>query len=337
MNDHGATSALEVVEKPVPTKQPVPAGASRQGAGQSAIKVRELVKTYGSLRAVDGLSFTVARGEIFALLGPNGAGKTTTVEILEGYRTADSGEALILGRDPIKQGHELKQHIGLMLQQSTLYERIKVREAIELFCSYYDNPRDPEALIRLFGLETHKNVYFENLSGGLKQRLSAALAIAGNPKVACLDEPTGAMDPQMRLQTWDIIRDLRQHGVTILLTTHSMDEAQRLADRVAIIDHGRLVRLGTPEELTGVSAAEIVTFHGPEGLSLAQLRALPFMTDVREDRPGAYTLTTSNALDTVAALAAWRDQTRTKVDNLRVSGATLEDVFLRLTGSEVRD
>lgn len=305
--------------------------------GVDAVVVRDLVKTYGSLRGVDGLSFTVQHGQIFALLGPNGAGKTTTVEILEGYRRADSGEVRVLGFDPVKQGHELKERMGLMLQQTALYQQIKVKEALALFCSYYPHPREPRALADLVGLGDKLSASFEDLSGGQKQRLSLALALAGNPQLVFLDEPTAAMDPQMRLQTWDIITGLRNQGVTLLMTTHYMEEAQRLADRVAIVDHGKLVAFGTPEQLTNASATEIVTFSGPEHLPPDELRRLPGVKRVSENRAGAYTVSTDDALNFVAALAAWRDRTGMQLGGLRVAGATLEDVFLQMTGEEVRD
>lgn len=301
-----------------------------------AVVAQDLVKTYGAIRAVDGLSFSVQRGEIFALLGPNGAGKTTTVEILEGYRPADGGEVQVLGLDPIAQGHELKERMGLMLQQTALYEHIEVMEALQLFCSYFRNPRSPADLAAMVGLQHHLAVRFGGLSGGQKQRLSLALALAGNPEIVFLDEPTAAMDPQMRLQTWDIITDLKKQGVTLLLTTHYMEEAQRLADHVAIVDHGKLVAFGTPEELTAVSAREIVSFTAPAGM-LSEIGALPEVEAAREDRPGVYSLTTNDALNLVTALAAWRDRTGSVVAGLRVSGATLEDVFLQMTGERVRD
>lgn len=307
------------------------------GNGADAVIVRDLTKTYGQLRAVDELSFSVKHGEIFALLGPNGAGKTTTVEILEGYRRADSGEVQVLGYDPIKQGRELKERMGLMLQQTALYQQIKVMEALTLFCSYYRDARDPKALATLVGLEDHGSASFEDLSGGQKQRLSLALALAGNPELVFLDEPTAAMDPQMRLQTWDIITGLRQQGVSLLMTTHNMEEAQRLADHVGIIDHGKLVAFGTPEQLTSVSATEIISFSGPEHVPLDELRRLPGVKGVSEDRPGVYVISTGNALDLVAALAAWRDRAGVEIRGLRVAGATLEDVFLQMTGEEVRD
>lgn len=309
-----------------------------QGDGDGpAIVVQNLVITYGSLRAVDDLSFSVQSGEIFALLGPNGAGKTSTVEMLEGYRRPDSGTVRVLDYDPISQGHEMKEQIGLMLQQTALYQKIKVREAIDLFTSYYDHPKPAAELIELAGLQKHRDATFDSLSGGQKQRLSLALAMAGNPRVAFLDEPTASMDPQARLQTWELIQGLRQSGVTVLLTTHYMEEAQHLADHVAIIDHGKLVALGTPEELVGASATETISFTGPEGIALKEFQGLTGVQGAQEVRPGVYNLTTSQPLDCVEALAGWRRGRQVELGALRVSGASLEDVFLQLTGQEVRD
>jgi ABC-2 type transport system ATP-binding protein len=227
--------------------------------GVEAVVVNGLVKLYGQIAAVDGLSFTVGRGEIFALLGPNGAGKTTTVETLEGYRKPDRGTVRVLGYDPIKQGRRVKQQIGFMPQHTAIYDQIKVCEAVSLFASYYANPRDGAELIERVGLQTHVNAYFSTLSGGQKQRLSLALALVGDPRLVFLDEPSLAMDPQARVQTWDLIRGLREDGITVLLTTHNMEEAERLADRMAIIDRGKLLAVGRPEELIGAPACEVIT------------------------------------------------------------------------------
>jgi ABC-2 type transport system ATP-binding protein len=309
----------------------------RSDGAEYAITLRDLRKSYGPLQAVDGLSLAVERGEILALLGPNGAGKTTTVEILEGYRRPDSGEVRVLGQDPLKAGRDLKEQVGIMLQQTSLYEMIRVREALDVFCGYYRNPRAASDLIKLIGLESQAETYFVNLSGGQKQRLSLALAIAGNPRVAFLDEPTASMDPQMRLQTWEIIDDLRAGGVTIVLTTHYMEEAQRLANHVAIIDHGGLIAFGTPEDLMRSAASEVVRFTAPPQLDLTPLRSISGMAQIVEERAGAYVFTTSDALDAVAKLATWARERDVPVKDLRVTGASLEDVFLQLTGTPVRE
>lgn len=302
-----------------------------------AIVVENLVKRYGQIRAVDGLSFAVQRSEIFALLGPNGAGKTTTVETLEGYRKPDAGHVRVLGLDPIKQGRTLKQQIGLMLQQTAIYENIRVGEAVGMFASYYAKPQDATALIAKVGLESQVNASFGTLSGGQKQRLSLALALVGNPRLVFLDEPTASMDPQARLQTWELIRRLRESGITVLLTTHYMEEAQRLADRVAIIDHGKLLAIGTPEELIGASAAEIITFSGPAGLSFEAMEQELGDLKVQEERPGSYAVRTSDSLAGAAWLHGWSLQNQITISDFRVSSTTLEDIFLQLTGSEVRD
>ncbi len=302
----------------------------------TAISISDLVKHYGDIKAVDGLSFSVKTAEIFALLGPNGAGKTTTVEMMEGYRRPDSGQVRVLGLDPIRQGHSMKQRIGLMLQQTTIYSQIKVDEAVAMFASYYKNPRDPAELIDLVGLASHKGSYFSNLSGGQKQRLSLALALVGGPDLVFLDEPTAAMDPQARLQTWDIIRDLKAGGVTVLLTTHYMEEAQRLADRVAIIDHGKLLALGTPESLIGATSGEVITFTGPLGLKKESLETF-LGAPVKEVRPGAYAVNSADPLSAAGRLNEWRQRENVEIADFRVTGATLEDIFLQLTGSKVRD
>jgi ABC-2 type transport system ATP-binding protein len=289
------------------------------------------------LRAVDGLSFTVKRGEVFALLGPNGAGKTTTVEMLEGYRKPDGGELRVLGLDPLRAGRAVRERIGLMLQATALYDKITVWEALRLFTSYYARGRDPRELLDLIGLRERRDARFEDLSGGQKQRLSLGLALAGNPELVFLDEPTAAMDPQARLQTWEIVEGLRRGGVTVVLTTHYMEEAQRLADHVAIVDHGRLVAFGTPAELTALSGGEVVTFTARGGLDAADLQDLPGAADVRQPRPGEWSLTTSDAVGTVAGLARLREARGLAIERLTVTGASLEDVFLQLTGNEVRD
>ncbi|MGH2447703.1 MAG: ABC transporter ATP-binding protein [Chloroflexota bacterium] len=328
-NSQNSAEGFAMIETQATPREP---GVSDTG---DTIRVSNLVKTYGSLRAVDDLSFSVRSGEIFALLGPNGAGKTTTVEILEGYRDATSGEVRVLGFNPRTQGTAMKEHIGLMLQQTAMYELVKVGEVVRLFASYYQHPRSFDEMIELVGLQSHRNSFYKNLSGGQKQRLSLALALVGNPEVVFLDEPTGSMDPQMRLQTWDIIKDMRNSGVTVLLTTHYMEEAQRLADTVAIMDHGKLLVMGTPEQLTAGSGSEVVTFNAPPRLT--DLAELPDASSIQEERAGVYSVTTSDALSFSAALARYRDDHDIPIENLRVAGASLEDIFLRLTGEEVRE
>src|SRR5256886_2694541 len=259
-------------------KTPVP--------GNEAIVVDNLSKSYGSHRVVDQLQFTVHRGEVFALLGPNGAGKTTTVETLEGYRTPDGGSVRVLGLDPIRQAQALKPQIGVMLQQDGLYPGLTAREVLRLFAGYYQHPQDIDKLLERVGLTSAAKTRCRRLSGGQKRRLALAVALVGNPALLFLDEPTAGMDPQARLATWEIIRNLQQQGTTVLLTTHMMDEAERLADRVAIIDHGQLIALDTPARLTGVQNATIVRFVAPAGLDCIQLAALPSAQKAEEIQIG---------------------------------------------------
>lgn len=303
-----------------------------------ALVIERLVKRYGSIQAVDGLSFSVQKGEVFALLGPNGAGKTTTIEILEGYRSPDSGSARVLGLDPIRNGGRLKQQIGIMLQQDGLYPGLSAREVLKHFARFYPSPADPEALLERVGLQAVAKTSCRRLSGGQKRRLALAVALVGRPSLVFLDEPTAGMDPQARLATWEIVRELQRQGTTVLLTTHLMDEAERLADRVAIIDHGRLVALDTPAVLTGSTAAGAgaVRFSAKAGLDIQALAALPSAQEAREASPGAYILKTENAPALLAELTAWlRDQGVTLTE-LRVGHGSLEEIFLQLTGTEVR-
>ncbi len=301
-----------------------------------AITVEGLAKHYGAVRAVDSLSFTVGAGEVFALLGPNGAGKTTTVEMLEGYRAPDAGKARVLGLDPIRDGQRLKQQIGIMLQQDGLYPGLTAREVLNLYSRFYQRPADVTALLELVGLQTAARTRCRQLSGGQKRRLALAVALVGQPALVFLDEPTAGMDPQARLATWEIIRSLQREGATVLLTTHLMDEAERLADRVAIIDHGRLVALDTIAALTGGAAAGMVRFSAPAGLDCAALAALPSAEEASEARPGSYVLKTTDAPALLAELTAWlRDQGVTLTE-LRVGHGSLEEIFLQLTGTEVR-
>jgi ABC-2 type transport system ATP-binding protein len=302
-----------------------------------AIVVDNLVKIYGSKRVVDQLQFSVRRGEVFALLGPNGAGKTTTVEILEGYRTADGGTVRVLGLDPRRDTKALKPQIGLMLQQDGLYPGLTAREVLRLFAGYYRHGQNVDQLLERVGLSAAAKMRFRRLSGGQKRRLALAVALVGNPKLVFLDEPTAGMDPQARLVTWEIIRELKGSGATVLLTTHMMDEAERLADHVAIIDHGRLIALDTPAGLTGVQNATVVRFIAPAGLDCAKLAALPSARKAKEIRPGTYLIETEATPALLAELTVWlRDQGVT-LSELRVGHGSLEDLFLRLTGAEVRE
>src|SRR6266700_1535442 len=305
--------------------------------GEEAIVVDNFTKSFGSHRVVDRLTFTVYQGEIFALLGPNGAGKTTTIETLEGYRTADQGKVSVLGLDPIREAQSLKPQIGVMLQQDGLYPGLTAREVLQLFAGYYRHPQNVDSLLERVGLQTAGKTRCRRLSGGQKRRLALALVLVGNPSLVFLDEPTAGMDPQARLATWEIIRDLKQRGATVLLTTHLMDEAERLADRVAIIDHGRLVALDTPSQMLGVQNATTVRFVAPTGLDCTQLAALPAAQRAEEIRPSSYLIETEAVPTLLAELTAWLRDNNITLSELHVGHGSLEDLFLRLTGAEVRE
>jgi len=301
--------------------------------------IEKLNKSYGSIHAVRDLTLSIHSNEIFALLGPNGAGKSTTIEILEGYRKRDSGTVQILGLDPRVHSDlaRLKQRMGIMLQQSSIYQHIRVGEALSLFASYYTRPADTRELIKLVGLEDHSRHLFKDLSGGQKQRLALALALIGNPDIVFLDEPTASMDPQARRQTWDIIRDLKGRGVTVLLTTHYLEEAQRLADRVAIIDHGTLLALDTPDALQQHIGGDAITFRAPPSLPIGELSSLDGAASALELSPGEYKLTAHDPDLLIMSLMLWANARSIHPTNVKIERASLEDVFIQLTGEEVRD
>ncbi|HLS45477.1 MAG TPA: ABC transporter ATP-binding protein [Ornithinicoccus sp.] len=247
------------------------------------VRVEGLRKSYGSKLAVDGVSFTVDRGEILGILGPNGAGKTTTVESLAGLRTSDEGTVSVLGLDPSQDPAPLREVLGVQLQESRLPAKLRVVEALRLYASFYADPRDPEELIDLLDLREKRDTAYENLSGGQKQRLSIALALVGNPQLAILDELTTGLDPQARRETWDLIEAVRDSGVTILLVTHFMDEAARLCDRVLVIDQGRVVAEGTPAELARAGRAGITfRLQLADPIDATMLTELPSVDSVRE-------------------------------------------------------
>ena len=299
-----------------------------------AIEVAALEKRYGDNHAVNGISLSISIGEVFGLLGPNGAGKTSTVEILEGYRRADAGTVSVLGLDPWKDGAALRPQIGVMLQEGGLYPGVKPLEALRLFAAYYDDPDDPERLLTLVGLDDAKRTYVRRMSGGQQQRLSLALSLIGKPSLVFLDEPTAGMDPHARATTWSMIRELRDQGVTVVLTTHAMDEAEQLCDRVAIIDHGRVVACDTPTALTTNAAADETAFTAGPDLRVDDLATALFLTpgSVREIRPGDYLIDAAATPELIAQLAAWLRDQGVLLSELRAGRRSLEDVFLRLTG-----
>jgi ABC-2 type transport system ATP-binding protein len=278
------------------------------------------------------LSFTASSGELVALLGPNGAGKTSTVEVLEGYRRAASGTVRVLGLDPVSQHGELTKRIGVMLQSGGVYPGIRVAEIVRLFAAFYDDPMDVDSLLSSVGLTSKARSVWRRLSGGEQQRLSLALALVGKPSVVFLDEPTAGIDPAGRQVVRQLVRQLRDSGVCVLLTTHDLEDAERMADRVLIIDHGRLVASGSPAELMTASAVDEIRFGAPSGLDVSSLGARVGATVV-EAAPGEYVVATAPSPSTVAALTAWLAENDLPLADLRAGRQSLEDVFLRLTRS----
>ena len=302
-----------------------------------AIEVVGLEKHYGAVRAVDDVTLHVDAGEVFGILGPNGAGKTTTVEILEGYRAPDRGTVRVLGLDPIADGAAVRPQIGVMLQEGGIAPGIRPLEALRLFAGFYDDADDPERLLELVGLADSRSTFVRRLSGGQRQRLSLALALVGRPRMLFLDEPTAGMDPHARAATWELIRSMRTDGVTVVMTTHGMDEAEQLCDRLAIVDRGQLVALGTPSELTSAAAVSETRFTAVPGIAVAQLASsLGLGADaVTEIRAGEYVLATEATPEFVADLAGWLRDEGIRLGELQTGRRTLEEVFLRLT-REVR-
>ncbi len=301
-----------------------------------AITVENLRKVYGNLVAVDSITFEVHEGEIFGMVGPNGAGKTTTIECIEGLRRPDGGSARVLGMDPQRDGYELRERIGVQLQEATLPDRIKVWEALDLFAAFYRRSVDWHPLLEQLGLAEKRNASFGKLSGGQKQRLFIALALLNDPELVFLDELTTGLDPQARRAMWDLVRNIRQQGKTVFLTTHFMEEAERLCDRVAIIDHGRIVALDTPENLINSLGAENrVVFGLAEPFDEGLLHAIPSVTRVEQvgERVVVYGQGDGLVSGVVNALEAGGVRFR----DLRTEQPTLEDVFLALTGRGMRE
>jgi ABC-2 type transport system ATP-binding protein len=279
----------------------------------SSVSVRDLRKSYGDLEAISGISFEIQRGEVFGLLGPNGAGKTTTVEILEGYRKRDGGEVEVLGVDPATAGGDWRERIGVVLQSSAMYETLTVAESLRLFAGYYKTPRPVDEVVELVGLKDKRDVLVRRLSGGQRRRLDLGLGLVGDPELIFLDEPTTGFDPHARRQAWDTLRSLRELGKTILLTTHYLDEAEHLADRVAVLGQGKIVAVGPPSELIGdTPATEIRYRENGREVTLETDRPTKVLHDL-----------------TSKALAENRE-----LEGLVVTRPTLEDIYLQLTGEE---
>jgi ABC-2 type transport system ATP-binding protein len=303
----------------------------------NAIEVRGLVKRYGNVTAVDGLDLTMRRGECFGLLGPNGAGKTTTVEILEGLNDPTAGDVVVLGHRWSSDEHWLRARLGISLQETHLQERLSAIETLRLFRSFYDHGRDIEDVIKLVALEEKRDAWFDKLSGGQKQRLAVACALVGDPEVLFLDEPTTGLDPQSRRQLWDLVNGLRAEGRSVLLTTHYMDEAERLCDRVGIVDKGKMIALGTPKEL-------IASLGGQQVIEVASDRALDDagldgVTGVRAARKvaDAWALTVDEVHVSIPALLEHLAKLGAPMTRLSTHHATLEDVFVSLTGRQLRE
>ncbi len=277
----------------------------------SAVNVRGLTKSYGGHEALRGIEFAIEPGEVFGLLGPNGAGKTTTVEILEGYRDRDAGTVEVLGLDPQRAGRAWRERVGVVLQSSSLYPQLTVRESLAVFAGYYTAPRDPDEVVQIVGLTEKRDARVRTLSGGQKRRLDLGLALVGDPELIFLDEPTTGFDPGARRNAWETIRNLRSLGKTVLLTTHYLDEAEQLADRVAVLRDGRIVREGSPSELTGGAVATEIRYRR-DGEDVVEQTSEP-----------------TRRLHELTAEALARGE---ELEGLEVRRPTLEDVYLELTG-----
>ena len=303
----------------------------------SVIEVRDVRKAYGDVRAVDGVSFSVEPGEIFGLLGPNGAGKTTTMEMLEGLHAADSGEIRVLGMDPTHQAQAIKERIGVQLQTAALFPQLTVEELIDLFGSFYPRRVPVGGLLEQLDLVEKRNAQTKNLSGGLRQRLSVALALVNDPELVFLDEPTTGLDPAARRGLWQVIRGLQAEGRSVLMTTHYLEEAETLCDRVAIMDHGRILDAGTVKELVGRRFHErTVRFDRIDTLGDALLGGLPGVSRVAHEHDEVV-LYTGDVPATIGGLLDAAATAGTEPENLMIRRATLEDVFLELTGRALRD
>lgn len=302
------------------------------------LAVHDLRKRYGTVEAVRGVSFDVTEGEILGLLGPNGAGKTTTVECVIGLRDPDSGSVEICGLDARRRPRDVKQKIGVALQTTALQDKITPREALELFGSFYQHRTKPDELLERFALVDKADAKFDTLSGGQRQRLALALAFVNRPEIVFLDEPTAGLDPQSRRELHGQIARTRSDGHTILLTTHDLDEAQQLCDRVAIIDHGRIVAAGTPRELMAQSqSAQSVSIVTTQPLNRNHLLSLPGVGEIKEEEGERVRFTTTDANRTLEELMKFLNAERIGIAELHVQKASLEDVFIELTGTNLRD
>ncbi|MEU0135972.1 ABC transporter ATP-binding protein [Streptomyces sp. NPDC006296] len=306
-------------------------------SSEPVVQARGLVKRYGTRTAVDGLDLEVPAGAVTAVLGPNGAGKTTTIEICEGYRRPDAGTARVLGLDPVADAAALRPRVGVMLQSGGVYSGARAEEMLRHMARLHAHPLDVGALVERLGLDGCGRTAYRRLSGGQQQRLALAMAVVGRPELVFLDEPTAGLDPQARRATWDLIRELRTDGVSVVLTTHFMDEAETLADDVAVIDAGRVIARGSPEQLCRGGAENTLRFTGRPGLDLASLlKALPDDSTAAEPAGGTYRITGRIDPELLATVTSWCAQHGVMPDGIAVERHTLEDVFLELTGKELR-
>lgn len=303
---------------------------------EPVVQVKGLVKRYGTKTAVNGLDLVVATGAVTAVLGPNGAGKTTAIETCEGYRRPDAGTVRVLGLDPVADAERLRPRVGVMLQSGGVYSGARADEMLRHMAKLHAHPLDVDALIERLGLADCGRTTYRRLSGGQQQRLSLAMAVVGRPELVFLDEPTAGLDPQARRSTWDLVRELRADGVSVVLTTHFMDEAEALADDVAIIDAGRVIARGSPEQLCRGGAENTLRFTGRPGLDLGSLvKALPDGSGAAEPLPGTYRITGSIDPQLLATVTSWCAQHGVMPEGISVERHTLEDVFLELTGKQL--
>jgi len=295
---------------------------------EPAVTVQHLVKRYGSFLAVNDVSFSINEGEIFGIIGPNGAGKTTTVECISGLRVPDSGTISLRGLSPQKDRNKIREFLGVQLQESSMPPRLKVGEAVELFASFYPDPMEPNGLLETLGIKNVKNSIYKKLSGGQKQRLSIALALVGNPKIAILDELTTGLDPEARRETWTLIENMRDRGVTVILVTHFMDEAERLCDRLALINHGKLAVLDTPEAIAALAGGNRVRFIPSQPVDDKTLHAISGVVEV--ERKERY-ITVTGTGDLAAAVINSLAGIGVHVSEIEARGGNLDDAFVKLT------